>query len=367
MHIVILADPIDDQKAGVHIYTKKLTEELLKLNKKSKNRHKYTFIHKQKNNFFENTNHFIVPKKSIRGYGTYRKFFLIPRLLKKLKPDIIFEPCHIGPFRTPKNCKRVVMIHDLTPILFPNFHIKTSTIIHKLLLKRVLKKADLILTASNNTKKDILNYCTTKAKIPVIPLGVDQKTSRKISGSKNNFPYFLYLGTIEPRKNLELLIEAFSELKQEKKFTHKLIIAGEIGWKSEKILKKIKQANKKIPSSITLKGYVSEKEKSQLYQNAEIFIYLSFYEGFGLPVLEAMSYNTPVICSNTSSLKEYFENYALTFDPKNKKELKKQIMKLVEDKIFQKKLTQKAFTYSKNFNWKKTAEKTLRNFSFLID
>lgn len=357
MHIVILADPIDNQRAGVYVYTKNLIEQLLKFDKKNK----YSFIHERKNVFFNKTNNYIIPKKNRPGYGTYRKFFLIPKLIKKLKPDIVFEPCHIGPFHTPPSAKRVVMIHDLSPILFPEFHIKRSTIIHKLLLKRALRSSDLILTASEKTKQDIQKYCKTKAKIAVIPLGIFQPKNnlhtQKSTTKFKKFPYFLYLGTIEPRKNLATLIDIFEDLKKAHKIPHKLIIAGEIGWHSKKILKKIRK-NK----DIILTGHISEKQKSDYYKNADIFIYPSIYEGFGLPPLEAISYGTPVICSDGGSLKEIFKNHALLFAPNDKETLKKHILTLLKNKRLRKKLIIAGKNYSKNFTWQKTAKKTLSEF-----
>jgi len=147
MHICILADVIDNQNAGIHHYTKNLIENLLKLDRKNR----YSFIHQKENIFFKNTENYIIPSKKGFGNETYRKFFKIPKLIKKLKPDMVLEPCHIGPFNIPKNIKRVTIIHDLTPIIFPNFHIKKSTIIHKLLLGKIIKNADMIITPSENT------------------------------------------------------------------------------------------------------------------------------------------------------------------------------------------------------------------------
>lgn len=380
MHICILADTIDNQRAGVHVYTKRLIEELLKIGG-----HKYSFIHEQENGFFKGLNHYIIPRKKCLGYGTYRKFFLIPRLIHKLKPGVVFEPCHIGPFFT--KAKKVVMVHDLTPVLMPEFHIKRSTLIHRILFKQILKRADLILTASNRTSVDLKNYSKTNAQIKTIPLGIDNQPKElsptefflrkgypkpktttislvEKNGNISAQPYLLYLGTIEPRKNLETLIDAFAELKTEKKIHNQLILAGEIGWKSEKILEKVTETNKRLSlpkqkSAIEVTGYVNESTKQKLYQNAEIFIYPSLYEGFGLPPLEAMSYGIPVICSTGGSLKELFENHALMFEPHDKEALKAHILNLIKNKELAQILSEKGKKYAQQFSWKKTAEKTL--------
>ncbi len=361
MHIVILADPVDNQKAGVFIYSKKIIENLLKIDKKNT----YSFIHLNKNPFFKGKNHHIIPRLKIPGYGTFRKFFLIPRLIKKLKPDIVWEMCHIGPFNIPKNIKRVVTIHDLTPILFPQFHIKNSIINHKIHLKRIVKNADLILCPSQNTKKDIEKIYRTKAKIAVTPLGIDtynkDRQHRPIK-KQSKAPYLAYLGTIEPRKNLEMLIKAFSELKKEKDIPHQLLLAGEIGWKAAGIMQKIQQTK-----DVKHLNYLSENQKAQFLKNADVFIYPSLYEGFGLPILEAMSHKTPVIFAKNSSMNEYFGNYGLSFPPQSKKTLKKHIFTLLTHHQKAKKIGEKGYKYSKSFSWKKTAKETLENFEQIMN
>jgi glycosyltransferase involved in cell wall biosynthesis len=351
MHILILADSVDNQNAGIHVYTKNLIKALLKTDKKNE----YSFIHCKENTFFKNTKNYIIPQKKGFGMESYRKFFKIPKLIKTIKPDVVFEPCHIGPFRLPNSIKKVVTIHDLTPIIFPKFHIKRSTIIHKLLLKKSLKNADLIITPSKNTKKDLIKKYNLKNKIKTIPLGIENKSTNKELTGKNlkNAKYILYLGTIEPRKNLTTLIDAFTELKKKEDIPHKLIISGPIGWKYKEILKKTNNPN------IILTGYVSEREKSALYENADIFVYPSIYEGFGLPPLEALSHGTPVICSNGGSLKEIFQNHALIFEPKDKEKLKQHIKTLTHDEKLKKKLIEKGLKYALNFTWEKTAKKTI--------
>lgn len=347
MHILILADPIDNQKAGVHIYTKRLVENFLKIDKKTT----FSFVHEYKNSFFKGTNHYIIPKKSFIGSGTYRKFFAIPKLIRKLKPDIVLEPCHIGPFRLPKTTKRAVTIHDLTPLLYPQFHIKRSTIVHKLLLNHILRKADLVLTASQATASDVSKYCPSHGPITTIPLGIDPPQSKTKNPIKE--PYILYLGTIEPRKNLETLISAFLHLKKSNKIPHKLILAGATGWKADHIVELVA----KNPD-IILTGHLSDPQKAAYLSHADLFVYPSIYEGFGLPPLEAMSYRTPVICSTGGSLAELYSNYALTFPPKNSKQLARLILKSLTHP--ETKLTEKAYSYSKSFTWLNTARKTLQ-------
>lgn len=336
MHIVILADAIDNQSAGIHVYTKNLIKQLIKLD----NSNKYTFIHSKDNGFFNNTNHYIIKRGNYPGGESVRRLFKIPRLIKKLKADAVFEPCHIGPFRLPKNVKRILTIHDLTSILLPQFHTTRNKLVHKLLLKRSIQKADLIFTPSNTTKQDILNNYKTKAKIEVTPLGIN--SPQEIKQASAYPPYLLYIGTIEPRKNLNTLIDAFLELN----IPEKLIIAGHKGWKNKDILKKMNHPR------IMYKGAVTEEEKAHLYKHAKAFIYPSLYEGFGLPPLEALSYGTPLICSSGGSLKEVFQDKALFFSPHDKEKLKKHIQSVL-------KYPQTRPHRSLN-TWENTAKETLR-------
>ncbi|MFH1284847.1 MAG: glycosyltransferase family 1 protein [Candidatus Peregrinibacteria bacterium] len=350
MHILILADTVDNQKAGIHFYTKNLISALLKIDKENS----YTFIHSRPNDFFKNTNHYIIPQK--RGFGseTIRRFIKIPKLIKSLHPDIVLEPCHIGPFRLPKSIRKAVVIHDLTPILFPKFHIRRSVIIHKLFLKKTLKNADLIITPSQSTANDIRKFCKISSKITPIHLGISPPIANPPLSSIKK-PYILFLGTIEPRKNLKMLIDAFSELKAEHNIPHRLVLAGEIGWKSGEILKKTH-----LRKDIILTGYVTEEEKAALYAGTDMFVYPSIYEGFGLPPLEAMSYGIPVICSTGGSLKEIFSDHALTFSPADKDSLKAHILSLINNPHLKTQLSDSGKTYASTFTRRKAAAETLK-------
>lgn len=358
MHITILADSIDNQKAGVHTYTKNLILALRKIDKKNR----YSFIHERENSFFADTENYIIPSKKGYGRDSLRKFFKIPRLIKRLNPDIVIEPCHIGPFNLPKSIKRVTVIHDLTPLLFPQFHLKKSVIVHKLLLGRILKNADLIITNSNRTKKDISKIYGHSQKTKAILLGANppENTGAKIKPKNGALPYFLFVGTLEPRKNLPLLIEAFLESTAGLETGHQLIIAGEPGWRMEKFHEMYKHP------SVIFKNFVDEGEKASLYAGAQALIYPSIYEGFGLPPLEAMLQGTPVICSSGGSLQEIYKKYSLMFDPKNKAELKKHILKVINDKKSLEGMTKKAKAFAETMTWEQTAKLTLQELEKLL-
>ena len=341
-----MADAIDTQNAGIHFYTKNLIEALLEIDKKNR----YSFIHSREHSFFQNKEHYILPKLSGLGSETIRRSLRIPRLIRKINPDVVIEPCHIGPFNIPRRIKRVVTIHDITPIIFPHFHTTRGHLVHKLLLKRSLSNADLILTPSETTKKDILSRYKVKRDPEVTPLGIEAPKSNKATPLDS--PYILYLGTLEPRKNLQILVKAFKNLQLPH---HKLVLAGPIGWKSEELLAEIANNPKIIQTN-----YLTPEQKAAHLQNADIFIYPSIYEGFGLPPMEALSYGTPIITSTGGSLGELFSEHALTFNPEDQSTLEKHITTLLTSPSLRTKLSKKGQEYSKEFRWINTAARTLK-------
>ncbi|MCK9186213.1 glycosyltransferase family 4 protein [Candidatus Gracilibacteria bacterium] len=388
MHITIFADPIDTQYAGIHHYTKNLTKNLLKTDLKNT----YTIVHAKPNEWLTKAiqkankktqssnriSEIIIPRNKFPGGESIRRFFTIPKIINKLSPNIVLEPCHIGPFRLKKGIKRALVVHDITPVLFPHFHTFRGRFIHKLFLKRSIENADIIITPSQTTKEDIVKKYHPKAKISVTHLGV--KPPEKTETDKNiSQPYFLYLGTIEPRKNLEILVDAFIELKTTHQIPHQLILAGQIGWKSKQLLKKIKKYNNQSNQNNSTKSqqlqiittdWITESEKEILLKNADIFIYPSLYEGFGLPPLEAMNYGIPVICSKGGSLKEIYRNTALLFNPTDKEKLKKHILSLINNSQTNQKnslrdtLIKNGLSFAKKHTWQKTAEETLKAISY---
>lgn len=358
MHIVFLADAIDNQNAGVHFYTSNLIQSLLKEDTENT----YSFIHQRENVFFEKLHHYIVPSRKNLGYETFRKLYLIPKLLKKIKADIVVEPCHIGPFLLPRKMKKITIIYDITPVLFPQFHTRISVYTHKLLLGKTIKNADLILVPSETTKHDILSRYKTSAEIEVTSCGVSSlQNSNHVSPQEKpatlahiQTPYILFIGTIEPRKNLSTLIDTFLELKQSHGIPHTLVLGGGIGWKNKEMLEKAKQSK-----DVVLTGYLTEQEKKYLYQNADMLVYPSIYEGFGLPPLEAMNYGIPVICSTGGSLKEIFSNHSLSFDPFDKEKLKHHILTLINDSELRNSLAREGREYAATFTWERTAKRVI--------
>lgn len=247
-------------------------------------------------------------------FGTIWAIMRIPKLLKNDSIEAYWEPMNFLPPRI-RGTKYYVTVHDLAVYLFPNLGTFTDALMEKLLLKKSCKRADKIIAISKATKNDIVhNLGIEDNKISVIYNGdstytVDNASYTESQGKEilekwglSKEKFLLYVGTIEPRKNVGTILAAYEYLRENETFDGKLVIAGKVGWKSGKTLKEISKS--KYRHDIVLTGYITETEKECLYRNAACLAFPSLYEGFGFPLVEAMSVGIPVVTSRVSSLPE---------------------------------------------------------------
>jgi len=357
MRIAILADPIDNQYAGIHIYTKEFVKALANY----PTEHEYILIRANASDEFQPLKNVVVKHLAwLPGYKALRMFVLIPLALRRLKVDAVLEPAHFGPFNLPKRMKRITVIHDLTPILFPQWHPFHSQLLQNTMLRSILKRARLIITNSDNTTSDLLKcYPENQNKVKRIFLGRDESfvaTNNKAIIHKYGLSesFFLFTGTIEPRKNLIFLLNAYTMYRNTTDNKHQLVIVGKKGWKCDDFFVALDQHPYR--DDIKLLGYVERTELSALYSNCRAFIYPSLYEGFGLPVLEAMSCGAVCIISYISSLPEVGGNAALRFTLGNTAELV-ELMKLVaSDEKKCSALSEQSLIQAKKFSWKQYVE-----------
>ena len=351
--VAILAGPLDDQNAGIHVYTREMIRSFLK--NKTCN---YVLVRQKHTDIFSDLiKEIIVPSYRFIGLKTIRLFFMIPFRLLKINPDIVIEPAHFGPFNLPKRIKRVTIIHDLTPIIYPHWHRYYSQLLQRCFLNNILKHASLILTNSENTLRDLNNYFpfTTDKSIMIYP-GVDPYyciPDNDITIKKE--PFLLFTGTIEPRKNLITLLEAYQKFREQSHFKPKLVITGGKGWKSKSFYNTLKKHPYR--QDIDLRGYVSKEELRLLYRTTSAFIFPSFYEGFGFPVAEAMSCGACCIISKTSSLTEIGGDSVIYFDANDSEELAKKIIQVLTDQKIVENLIQKGRIQAAKFRWDEFALK----------
>lgn len=277
-------------------------------------------------------------------------------LFKRSKPDVFFSPTHYLPIVAPK--KSVISVLDVSYIRFPELF--KSSDLNQLTkwTKYSIKKASKVFTISKASKGDIIReYGIPEDSVVVTYPGIktilDMDKLNEKYGLKKD--YVLFVGTLQPRKNIVRLIEAFSKLD---KSNLDLIIVGKKGWKFEEIL----QAPKKfgIEDKVKFLESVTDKDLPAFYKNAICFVLPSLYEGFGLPVLEAMRYGCPVITSNISSLPEAGGDAALYIDPLNADDIKEKMESVITDSDLRENLIKKGNEQVKRFSWEKTAKETLK-------
>ena len=260
----------------------------------------------------------------------------------------------------------IVTIYDMVYKLYPETMDYKNLELLKKIMPRSITESTKILTISENSKKEIVEILNVNPnKISIAYPGYDKNefkviTDNSITQSLKklnlNKPFIFYLGTLEPRKNLERVIKAYASIGNYVK-THDLVLAGSIGWKSESLFKLIEHY--KLQDNIKILGYISQTEKVALYNKATCFIFPSIYEGFGMPVLEAMACGCPVITSNTSSLPEVVGKAGLMVDPYNIDEISSSISRLINDSSLQQSFRILGLEQANKFKWKNTANSVI--------
>jgi glycosyltransferase involved in cell wall biosynthesis len=385
-----ILNPGFGENAGIGHYTYYLVSKLLGIDKENQ----YVL-------FFDSLLSKDVAEKMIGGrknveirffpFHQYKRYLpfvfshiLISIALEKEKLDIFHSPIASMPLSY--KGKSVVTVHDLAiykhPEWFPSHLLVGQKFSTKTLVPKSLKKAKKIIAVSKSTKRDIQRIFKIRGeKIKVIYEGVEFRdlpekedevcgVEDKICfdglkskyGLKDN--YIFFLGTIEPRKNVEGIIKAYSSLINEDKELrekYQLVLAGAKGWKHKDVFKAIENCSSQFEGEKTIKylGYIPAEDKHALLKNSSCFVFPSFYEGFGLPVLEALSLGAPTVASKLSSIPEIAKEAAVLIDPNNTEKLKEGIRKILTNKKFRDALRRAGIERARDFSWEKCAEETL--------
>jgi glycosyltransferase involved in cell wall biosynthesis len=267
-----------------------------------------------------------------------------------------------------RRCRTVVTFHDLVFELFPEFYPWQSRLWQwQMSYPYLARMADQLIAVSENTKRDLVNiYHVNPDKITVIYEGVEPNYFQPVDPAlvaalkaKFNIPedYLYYVGSLEPRKNVVAIIRGLSYLKQQGFVNIKLVISGGKGWLNEAIFAEVEKLN--LQGEVIFTGSVTEIEKIAWLQGARAFVFPTLYEGFGLPVLEAMAAGCPVITSQISSLPEVTGNAALLIDPRNQTELNLALNKILSDQDLIRQLKEQGQKRASQFTWGATAVQTL--------
>ncbi|MEO0725259.1 MAG: glycosyltransferase family 1 protein [Bacteroidota bacterium] len=354
MKIAIIADPLDNQSAGVHVFTRELIAALIRIGKADQ-----LVLIREALDPELNVKQIVVPNIRLPiGFASMRLFFIVPFLLQRSGVAAVFEPAHFGPFNLPKRIKRLTMIHDLTPLLFPEYHRWHSQLLQRIFLKRILRLTDWVFTNSQHTSKDLVNFFPfCEHKNTAIYLGKSTifkptPNSAVLTNYGIAEPYFINVGTIEPRKQGLTLLAAFKHfcLKADKPV--QLVLVGQKGWKTEAFDAAL--AEHPFKDRIIQTGHVATAHLPVLYTHSRALIYPSEYEGFGLPIVEALACGTAVIAADNSSLREIGEGSALFFPTGDTLALSEKMQEIYETKIDS---SEKYIAQAAKFDWEHTARK----------
>lgn len=345
------------EKVGVSTYSLNLLKYFKKI--AQKNLQFRVFLKDLPNDDLPKTNQFFKYKK-VSGKFLWSQIFLPLALRKEKKINVFFSPAHYLPRFN--SFPSVVTIHDLSYLYYPQDFLKKDLFQLKYWTRYSLKQAKKIIAVSKTTKKDIIkNYHIKEEKIVVVYNGYEKISQEKIKKFSyeikiDNRPYLLYVGTLQPRKNINTLIKAFAKFKQ--MFPEfQLIITGKKGWLYKKIFQEVIDLG--LENDVFFTDYVKDNQLIFLYKNAFALVLPSFYEGFGIPLLEAMNFECPVVASFSSSLPEVGGDACLYFDPYNFYDLVEKLKILKENSSLRKELIKKGKARVKLFSWEKCAKETL--------
>ncbi|MCZ4224378.1 glycosyltransferase family 4 protein [Pedobacter rhodius] len=284
--------------------------------------------------------------------------------------DIFWSPHYNIPLLPIKAKVRIVTIHDVYHLAYRSELTLKQKIYSKIVLAAAVKLSKKVITVSEFSKSEIIKYLKfDKNKINVIENGVKQIRNLKSFDAiqkKYNLPskYILYLGSVKPHKNLKRLLEAYEQLNSTVKEANKVVIVGKVDGfitGDPKLISYIRE-NPSLKENVVFTGFIEDVDMDAIYSNANIFVFPSLYEGFGLPPLEAMLNECPVTTSSIPSLKEVCGNAAMYFDPSNIEDIKQKIESFIMDEDLKQQFVERGKICVKNFTWKNSYEKHLKIF-----
>ncbi len=291
----------------------------------------------------------------------------LPALLRERRIEVFHSPANVLPEMLPRECAGVVTLHDLAFLLYPQVLTRAKRVYHRVFTTRSLRRATMIIAVSNSTKKDAIELVgIAPDRIQTVYPCIDERFSNVITNEeKQTFyrqhgldgGYLLYLGTLEPRKNIPTLLEAHRELREVYARKEKLALVGGKGWLYDEIFAKAQSLG--LASEVLFPGYVSNEEQLLWYQGASAFAYPALYEGFGLPVAESLACGVPVVTSNVSSLPEAGSDIALTVDPLDSHALAAALQQALTDTALRQRCIELAPTVSQRFSAQRMAQQTI--------
>ena len=292
----------------------------------------------------------------------------LPSLIRQKRIDVLHSPVNVLPERLPRSCAGVVTLHDLAFLRFPNVLTRSKRLYHRTFTMRSLRRATRIIAVSESTRQDAIElagipakhiqtvYTCINERFSIVPTVEETQSLRQKYGLTEGF--LLYLGTLEPRKNILTLLEAYARLRQTYTIQEKLVIAGGKGWLYDTIFAKVQALG--LESEVIFPGFVPDEEQATWYTAASAFVYPSLYEGFGLPVAEALACGTPTVTTTVSSLPEAGVGLALTVEPHDVTAMADALHTALTDAALREKCRDMASTIAERFSAHTMLQQTLR-------
>ncbi len=291
----------------------------------------------------------------------------LPSLIRQKRIDVLHSPVNVLPTFLPRVCAGVITLHDLAFLRFPHVLTRPKRLYHRTFTMRSLRQATMIISVSDSTRQDAIELAGVAAeRLHTVYPCIDQRFATDIDeetishfrqkyGLENGF--LLYLGTLEPRKNITTLIEAYARLREVYQRREKLALVGGKGWLYEAIFDRVRQLG--LESEVVFPGYVADEEQALWYHAAGAFVYPSLYEGFGLPVAEALAAGTPVVTSTVSSLPEAGAGVALCIEPQDVEGMAQALYRALTDEEYRQKCRTMAGEVARQFSAQRMVEQTV--------
>jgi len=366
-------------RSGSGFYTRKLVENLLDIDR----RNEYVILWPKGLDELpppRAANAKIIPvrsfnpvSRSVRG-----RLAFSPASAGQLRVNVFHFPASVGPFLGPleamaivvgampqRRVRTVVTVHDLSFVRHPECFGLFRRQYYRAAIGHGARVADTVIADSMSARADLIEIAgVPPERVCVVPLGVDPdlrpvRDEHALESVREKYAlpdrYLLFVGTIEPRKNVVRIIESFASIAD--RIPHDLVIAGRKGWKYDDVFRSAHRSH--VESRVHFAGRIAEEDIAALYSQAEVFVWPSLYEGFGLPVVEAMACGVPVVTSNRSSLPEVVGNAALLVDPLCSEEIAQAIMRVIDDAPLRGELIAKGFVRASELTWRRTASSTL--------
>lgn len=376
MRIAIDLTAFIPQMTGVDTYLKQLVASLAKVDRT--NQYRIYHNHEDRRLFADN----------LPGNFSHRSLSARPRLLRLMsqqvilpvaasgwKADVVHSPSFIMPYLR-GSARHVLTVHDMTSFSHPHCHIalRRSGLYRRVVLAS-LRRADVVVVPSRATRQAILEFLPDlqpdRIRMTVLGIGEEFRLCDPVSVRevvarlKLPQPYILYVGTLEPRKNLPALVESYRRLVEAGAIKERLVLAGKLGWGYEALLEQIRVPA--LRGRVHLAGYVDQKDLPAVYAGARLFVYPSLHEGFGFPPLEAMACGVPVISTRSSSLAENLEGAAELVAPGDISGLADAMQRLLADHTLRAKRQGQGLEQARQYRWEQTARETVKSYQAAME